>query len=851
MNMRILLLLLVLSVPIFASWADPSATGRVCFNATTSGTQMFSKSGYPSFWSFYVVGLPLNSTFWNGTNYYGSGFDIFISGKNSTHAVIFIPAINNSATQSYCVYTGSLDSQSLSGVAPIYYDDVDNGWTTTANVSYGDIANISSIGTSAFYKTSTSTTITFAKMRVTSLGSGYAGAGYHTSTSSDPVYTVRMNSTYQWVRYNNASFYNDSGYDTWHVLRTQGYGTSVLQRIYDENMTQLNTYTGGGTTAYPWDTGIFLKNASIQLDWFAAGRLDSATNTFSVAGVAYDYQDLNISIQSPTELSEYDYGESVTVIVMPGKSYDNCTLYLNGVAQQAYPSAPAGGVLQSTLTSANYTFGENIINMSCYLSGVESHAYRSFLVVNTEAASLFESAFGVDVGAICPAATITAIGNCLEYYNITYPYPFAAVACYNLNTSANYSCLGVSNYTKNNYTIFYNPNTFSYATATNTSHVGAMFMYQSARMDGRIELISNTKFIYIPAQNKTRDCGVYYSSVTEGCSWWEGFVLNNGTIYVSDAQNNWYTAAGLGIEQFNINYSQTVVAVSLVTLANQNTSSLLPNGIYTRLNCYERGGYYIINARNTNAHNFSVNVSGNVTYGYSTYSTTISQNISLANVSNITVSDGIDVICNYGSETGIFLPFDMPDITIAGYYIIPWVGLLFSLILSAISPFALFIAFILNDTYHILSVPQIAMMAVFSVIAGFVNSAFSYDRTIKHLIVIVCLVLGYLSILSEYDDSIGMDLNSYTGFATSLKNLMDSNNIWSFTLGLASFIISLFILVLSLPLQFVMLVYGLLGIISKPLYTAFVPMRDYIAIAFMAFFYLKAYEVISNRFQKV
>jgi len=852
--MRIIaILLLLFAFSMAVDWEDISSSERACFNVTDTSGSAYDKASYQP-WTIFDVAVPKNGSVWNGS-LNAIDTDIFMYAENATHAFLFIPAMDAAGPQEYCVYLGGEDQQELSGVGYYYYDSAQGSWTSSGSVSFGSEMNVSSTGSQSYARRLTSTTAfqQYAKIRTAGLASGgYVSFGsYDSDTASKNLYSLNMNETGSWFSYDN-NLYNGTVGESL-ILKRMGTSNqaSIRGGIYDTSGSLLAEAFRGSLSAHnPTRTLVQADDGQVLADWILMGRTGAYTENYSVSTPVWDRMDGNISITAPSSSVIYEALDAVTYSAAVAKAYDNCTIYSGSTEIDVFTSLVPGQVMNGIIEAAGHSTGENWLTVSCYDSGTETHAYKPFTVAGAEAASLFSYAFGFDISA-CPSATVGALDACDDAHNISYPYPFAMVACYGLNMSANYSCLSAySNYTKNNYTIFFAPSTFSYATASQVEHVGALFLYGGAKITPKVEVFSPVKFIYIPAQNKSRDCGVYYNSTTGGCSWWEGFVVNNASVYIADDDDNWFTAAGPGIEQFNINWSQKYEPYSVVPVFN-GSDVLFPNGIYTRLNCYERDGYFIINARNTQVHTFTISVTGNSSYFQQVSTSLLFQNISLNGTTAISLSDEDSTLCAYNGEARLFLPFSMPDLDIDGYGIIPWVALLFSVILSAIVPFALFIAFIINDTYSIISVSQMATLAVFAIIGGFVNNSFSQERSTKHLIVIVCLAVGYISVISEYQDDAGIDLSAYVGILDSMKALMDSNSLWDFTTGLVTFVVQLFMLIFTLPALFVLLVYQLVGVISPPIANAAAGFVGYIALAFMAYFYLKAYEVITNRFRNV
>jgi hypothetical protein len=534
-----------------------------------------------------------------------------------------------------------------------------------------------------------------------------------------------------------------------------------------------------------------------------------------------------------------------------------------------------GAITSDTIT--NSVSGENTLNVSCYKDGNESHRYWYFVKSGSQADNKFSCAFGNILSSYgCPSATELELSSkCTECYDTAYPYNFSAVVCPYLTLSKDYSCLSsLSNVTKKNnqnenYTIFFLPHTWGYPAqngnaSADMQHIGALFYFGSSPVNTGIELFNATQFIYIPAQNRSRDCSVYYKSASlttlQYCSYFGGFILNDRPVFIADRSNNWFVAAGQGIVYFNENYSNSTIPISVMTVEPYLTGTeIFPNGIYTRSNCYiQNNQWYIADLENTQEKLFTVEAIYNDTtsnYNYNITSQALFENISVYNISYIRISDDEGEVCYYDGTTTLFLPFHISAIELDAFSILTKVLFLFMVIISCFIPFGLLGAIIINDVYQIVDIPNMCRIIAFAAIAGLTINSFSFDRGVKHLFIILAIGVAYISALNEIEATVGTDFGAITDLLTSAGNLTTcegtTNCLWQFVSNTPAFIIQLFIFVLTLPVTVMELLLKLIAFISPAIATGIRPFVVIIMYAAVIYFYLKAYEVLANKFKGV
>jgi hypothetical protein len=500
--------------------------------------------------------------------------------------------------------------------------------------------------------------------------------------------------------------------------------------------------------------------------------------------------------------------------------------------------------------------GENSINITCMLSGAASHRYSLFTLTTANAETLFYNAFGLSLSS-CPDTAITALSDyCDEWYRTEYAYPFSAVVCQNL-PAGNYSCLASStdNQTKNGYTIFTTPGWTTPVADVNAlalEHLGANFVYNGITVSNGMEIIGNYSFIYIPAQTHLRDCGVYYSS-TSYCSLWSGFTLNDRTVYVSNPDNEWFAATGYGVINFNATYAMTTVTVSVTPIQQYiaNQSTLNNTGIFTRMHCYAQNGTYFINVRNTLEVPYALTTTGTDGYTYSATGRVFDYSLPIYDDTTVTLTSNGKKVCYYGPNDQLFLPIDLSVLDTAFSDIFIKMMFVFAVVISAMIPYSLIITVILNDLFGLMDASHMAMVMIFAGIAALMNASFQSSRGIKNIVMMLAVVCGFMLALGSSMTENGLpSASSLTDLFTSFKSLAEAQTFTDMVAGLFTFAIQLFITIVLLPIVFVDYIADLVNFMNPNLGAAFAPFKI-IAIGAVIYLYIKAYEVLGNKFKDV
>lgn len=819
LNSKTLIFTILLICLATATWDVQGATSKVCFNLSSSPTYYktnpYSSGGY----GMGIISIPINTSVPLTTPmliYHNSNtYDVYKASTNATHQIFFTPIISTSKT--YCIYSGASSKENLANIPPVYYANVTSNktlasWTSTTSVS-------------AIAKGNCSTTSNYSKIIYGAL-------------------ELPLNATHTFSR-----MYGSTG--GW-----------FSKYIYDVNFTDISSGVLGLSSA----TSLRYATNCIQPTEYVIAYRENYSGT----AITYEAVDTGIQILSPAWNAEVSVQDTIMVQTNFLTAYDNCTAYINNIEVGNYSSISIG-TPQYFFTNT-FSIGSNELKVSCMASGAETHQYSYFTVKSQDVGELFSLGLNTSIDA-CPALTQTALAStCSEYYNINTEQSFGAVVCKNLNLSTNLTCLSTySNYTKNqgtaNYTIFYTPSSFHYANTTSATssseeHMGASFHYGGVVVDGGIEIYGNNKFVYLPAQTPDRDCSVFYINKT-WCSWYRGFIINNGTIYVADrTENQWYKSPGTGIVGFGTNFSQVVIDVSLLLVTQPPTNV---SSFYTRVSCYTRNGTYYANIASTLSKTFTITTitSTNESSVVSFNSTSVSYNIPTTNLTAVAISDGSQTLCYYGNGMQMFIPFNISFLNLPIYNIFIWIAFIFSVIVSVIIPFALFIPLLLNDAYHLLTLEQMAQSIILVVLGGFVVNAKAYNRGIKHLVLITFIVISFLVIMQNIvnpylngatiiSDDITKMTNDLSMTASQISSGDSAQMFVGFTLGSFTVLIDIIVFLVKLPLILTDgLIAPLLYLLNPQLATQALMPLFLIRTAMIIYLMIKAFEVLSNRFRDV
>ena len=868
------LFILLLSASAFAGdYYYQGADSRVCFNVTSHAATTAN--------NVIVTIIPKNGTIWTGdlaaySLNQSTPYDVFVMAENTSDVMIALRAAASSGAaglvQGYCVYAGGPSEESLSDVAPISVDSYADLLSMPLSVS--NISNISAstdgilinaTGVTAARSTQSSQRHEFwMKYRIISgannavswVGGGLSGNGEPIPGSAIGNMIGAYNSSSVYRAFASVTNYDSNLRTNWTIVSVKGLTSGVNNaKYYDEyNYTTLASVfsTSVNNAAQPNMTRLFHANGSVvEIDWTFAGFGNSADTTGQLwASSNYQYIiNPNITIILPNNSTLYVQSDPLALTVSYQSSYSACSYALNGVNINNRTSLMAGQLTSDSLS--NLQSGENTIEVNCDGFVV----YRYFIVGDPGAEDLFEEAFNISI-ADCPTSVRVALGACTEVYHNDVYYNFSSVVCPGVSTALNYTCLGgIINVTHNNYTFFVGP-TWRYG-AGGVEHIGANFYYVQTPLDVGMELLSNTSFIYIPSQTKLRDCSVNYTQAGgTTCGYWGGVVINDRDVYISDRDNNWYKKAGQGIIGYNATYANTTIDVGVLLYNTANDLEPIFQGVFKRISCVVSNNLLVANITNTIPQIYIVNVTGNLSYSYTLTAYNFADSINLSNQTNVSIAIDSQSLCVWSNSTTLFLPIiNLGDMeSFAPFDMIKQIFMIFLVILSTVVPFAVIIGFLFNDVYHLMTVTEFAMVVMFASIGGLVINVTSFERGLKHLIILTAIFAGYITVMVGYANTVStttIGADRYLGFLDEFRDITTSTNLLDFATNSIFFILAFFQAVITLPLTFVMFLYDMLYLISPVIHAAAAPFRFYLELGFTGYFYFKAYEIIGNKFRSV
>ena len=821
-NKKVLLSLLFISLMSFSVWDSQSYSSKVCFNITPT---TYSKANPQGLYSYPVtLAVILKNTTINVTSgivsyHQGTKYDVYLFAYNTTHNMYFVPVINSNVE--YCIYAGGTGANNLANIAQFY----EHGIFNPSHSQYNSVTSLSGNG--------------FAIAKINATGFGGIELLDHSFT---PYVQTNFSSGIEIIR-----------------LRVNPTTNKVEKYVYDENYTlHNNTNNQSLTDVAPYLSKTYITSGNITYEWYFGGF-----NLTSVATTpVYEAIDTNIQFLAPAWKSSYDMDESIYIAGLVSGTYDNCSILLNNVS--IYNQSNITNATTFATSTSSSVVGSNELIISCYYLGNETHNYDYYIVSNTDISALFYRGVENDLSNCSTAVQTNLSYACDESYRIKNEVNFGAVICKNLNlTPSYYACFNatIQNYTKrqntgDNYTIFYIPSTFSYAIGIlQQEHIGASFRVSNQIITGGIELYLNKYFVYLPAQNITRDCSVIYGTT---CSWHQGFILNNATIYVSEKGNSnyWYKTPGTGIVGFGENYSKDVIDISLVPFTALTSSS---TGIYIRRNCYAANNTYYINIMNTVQKYYTITIIGDVSHVVTNNATGISLSVPLSGIRYIGITDGFQNtnLCYWNNNQTLFIPFNVSFLSGTNFnatYIFIWIIFLFCSILSVFIPFSLFIPLIINDSYSIVSTDKMSYLIGMIILGSFVINAKSYNRGVKQLLLSILVIIAYVMILEKFVyQATGLQTPSaITDFTKTIEQLTNVDDVFVFLSGVPTLIVSLFNLIIHAPdILFDDLINPLLQFISPQVASGFKDITQMITLGFKIYLIVKAYEVISNRFRDV
>lgn len=359
------------------------------------------------------------------------------------------------------------------------------------------------------------------------------------------------------------------------------------------------------------------------------------------------------------------------------------------------------------------------------------------------------------------------------------------------------------------------------------------------------------KITYIPSLNAFAD---FYNTTNN-----VAYLLNNTVQYVYDKTTaQWYVVPAYSAANYDDAYA---ISVLFYNAGEQEFDlPVLP----TYLNCRQDGNNYNISS------GYSSTVTHTVYYWNSTAlnstsstSSSFSFNINTTTYPFVNYTVNGNMQCNRNEDATLFgiSQIGMPEETYEPLLTIIWIG---SLGLAVAVPFAVIFPIVLNDLFGLVALSYMALIVVFagvlsvlirggklSVKGALIYLFFAFILFMQMFIVADTEAGGdFATQYPAYNATFSAYNSSLEGIGTLLDNPEEAN-LASFVVGAPAFLISIFELILTLPLIISNTLLIPLQAISPALYTAVsLFTTTFLYLAYMWIF-LKAYEIIANRYKSL
>lgn len=121
------------------------------------------------------------------------------------------------------------------------------------------------------------------------------------------------------------------------------------------------------------------------------------------------------------------------------------------------------------------------------------------------------------------------------------------------------------------------------------------------------------------------------------------------------------------------------------------------------------------------------------------------------------------------------------------------------------------------------------------------------------MVIVMAMCITYLMLLYTHTQSyISTEVNQITTLFNSVSDLVNATELSDQIIGFGIFIVNLFILILTAPIAVVGLLKMIMFYIMPPaIFTPISIVFTFVGYGAVIFYYLKAYEVITNRFRGV
>lgn len=337
--------------------------------------------------------------------------------------------------------------------------------------------------------------------------------------------------------------------------------------------------------------------------------------------------------------------------------------------------------------------------------------------------------------------------------------------------------------------------------------------------------------------------GDYYNSTDL-----TAYLRNNTNAYVFDrTTQQWYLVPAVQVGSFS-----NILLISVVLVPGSASGNVSRPYIPNYLTCRQQGDQYIINASwPTSVSNLLVFQNNTVVNSTANSSATFFASINATLYPNINYSVNGNTTCARTNATG-FLPlagFNTATLG-AGRYVVE-IFMLVSIGISVVQPFALIFPVGLNDMFGIVTPLQMGLVCALVITISIIINGFERVNTVKGIVVYTLLLCG---IMTQVYLNAGIDSTPIQDVSADFAAITTNDptlSPWSFLANSFGFIISMFLLLLSLPAIAINSVLGPTCQYIAPMCGPAVSIGLMVILGLVAWFWLKSYEVETNRFRDV
>ena len=336
----------------------------------------------------------------------------------------------------------------------------------------------------------------------------------------------------------------------------------------------------------------------------------------------------------------------------------------------------------------------------------------------------------------------------------------------------------------------------------------------------------------------------------------EALLMNNTIAYVlDDTTRLWYVVPAFTCDP-SLHYTSAVLYYATANGTTSNfTAPLIPNNFYCNFN----GSIYNIYSSYTNPVTHTVYYNNGTNFNStSQVSADFSFTVNTVDYSSINYTVNGNTLCSYsGNATGIF-PNIIP-LTGTSSVMYKYIGILlfiFALAISTVVPFGLIFVVLINDFFQYVGPGEMVGLCIVTAFVSFFNTHKGFI-TLKTIAMYACIGAAILAFYYGYAGFSVAPLNNITNSFNTLTQDPQYTNLPAMVYAGAAFIIQFVTLIITLPALLIDALMAAILAASPAFYNALhsggavMSIENALKIAFLAWVYLKGYEVLANRYNLV